>query len=118
MSTIRRRTSSMCTSVTCAVSSERRMTRRRFRRCARSATGAGTATNRPELFARGVPDDGESAAAQATENRSASVLLGARDGYSTQRLADVGEVRLLKRALALRNGQIVSIGVAEPLATV
>jgi signal transduction histidine kinase len=46
------------------------------------------------------------------------VLLGARDGYSTQRLADVGEVRLLKRALKLRNGQIVSIGVAEPLGTV
>jgi signal transduction histidine kinase len=83
-----------------------------------SVPGAGTATNRPELFARAAADDGESVAVQATENRSADVLLGAREGYSTQRLADVGEVRLLKRALVLRNGQRVSIGVAEPLATV
>ena len=31
--------------------------------------GAGTSTNRPELFAHAEPDDGETAAEQAQENR-------------------------------------------------
>jgi two-component system OmpR family sensor kinase len=79
---------------------------------------AGTATNQPELFARAARDSGESSLVQATENSSASLLLGARDGYSTKPLADVGNLRLLKRTVTLAGGQRVAIGVGEPLATV
>jgi two-component system, OmpR family, sensor kinase len=79
---------------------------------------AGTTTNRPELFAHAAPDNGESALVQTGENRAAAVLLGAPDGYSTQPLADVGSVRLLKRTLAVAGAGRVTVGVGEPLATV
>ena len=82
-----------------------------------SVAGAGTMTNRPELFG-GAPDNGESERLQASEDRSALSLLRARDGFSIQRLADVGHVRLLKRTLALADGAIATIGVGEPLLTV
>ena len=76
--------------------------------------GAGTTTNRPELFG-GAPDNGESATVQTAEDRSAISLLGAREGFSTQRLPDVGHLRLLKRRLALAHGPGATIGVGEPL---
>ncbi|HEX4564188.1 MAG TPA: HAMP domain-containing sensor histidine kinase [Solirubrobacteraceae bacterium] len=83
-----------------------------------SVAGAGTATNRPELFAGAEPDNGETQAVQASEGRSAAGLVGAREGYSTERLLDVGRLRLLKRTLALGAGARAVIGVGEPLATV
>jgi two-component system, OmpR family, sensor kinase len=79
---------------------------------------AGTITNRPELFARAAADNGESARVQGEEDRSATVLLGAREGYSTQPLADVGSVRVLRRTIVLAHGERATIGVGEPLATV
>jgi len=44
--------------------------------------GAGTSTNRPELFASG-PDDGETSAAQTQEDRLSRRLLTAPDGRSS-----------------------------------
>src|SRR4029077_17304020 len=52
------------------------------------------------------------------ENRLSSKLMTASLGYSTVALADVGNLRLLKRAIRLRGGPRVTIGVGEPLATV
>jgi two-component system, OmpR family, sensor kinase len=100
--------------------------------------GAGTATNTPELFGAPAPDDGESAAVQAQENRLSRRLLSAGGGYATLSLPDVGHLRLLKRALRIpgggaggeragsgsakvggsRVGQQVTIGVGESLASV
>jgi two-component system OmpR family sensor kinase len=79
--------------------------------------GAGTSTNRPELFA-GVPDRGETPATQAQENRLSARLLSAPDGYSTLPLPDVGDLRLLKRRVDVPGGLQVAIGVGEPLASV
>ena len=83
--------------------------------------GAGTATNRPELFHADSPDEGESVAAQAQENRLAARTLTARRGYSTLPLPDVGNLRLLKRSLALTldgRATAFTIGVGQPLAPV
>jgi two-component system OmpR family sensor kinase len=80
--------------------------------------GVGTSTNRPELFAPGAPDNGETPAAQAQENRLSMRLLTGRDGYSTLALPDVGDLRLLKRVVRLRGGLSVTVGVGEPLAAV
>jgi two-component system OmpR family sensor kinase len=80
--------------------------------------GAGTSTNRPELFAHLAPDDGETATAQEAENRLSSRLLTARQGYSTLALPDVGNLRLLKRVVRVSGGRSVTVGVGEPLAAV
>jgi two-component system OmpR family sensor kinase len=65
------------------------------------APGVGTATNTPELFGHAAPDDGESAAVQAQENRLSHKLLSAGYGYTTLSLPDVGRLRLLKRAVQI-----------------
>jgi signal transduction histidine kinase len=84
--------------------------------------GAGTATNRPELFSTQRPDDGESAAEQNEENLQSQQLLGASSGYSTVEMPDVGQLRLLRRSVRLTSGGAhvgrVSIAVGEPLASV
>jgi two-component system, OmpR family, sensor kinase len=80
--------------------------------------GGGTSTNRPELFARASPDEGESLVEQEKENRLSGRLLTAGLGYSTLALADVGNLRLLKRLVRVPGGQRVTIGVGEPLAAV
>ena len=80
--------------------------------------GAGKVTNRPELFGRATPDEGETQAQQTQENRLSARLLTAGPGYSTQALPDVGNLRLLKRVVSLPGGERVTIGVGEPLAAV
>jgi two-component system, OmpR family, sensor kinase len=97
--------------------------------------GVGTSTNRPEFFAQAVPDDGETPATQVQENRLSQQLVTAPDGYSTLRLPDVGDLRLLKRTVTIPGenrseiGQLfggttadgggrVTVGVGEPLLTV
>jgi signal transduction histidine kinase len=80
--------------------------------------GAGTSTNRPELFAPLSPDNGETPAEQAQENRLSARLLAAPSGYTTVALPDVGDLRLLKRVVHVRGGMTVTIGVGEPLAAV
>src|ERR1700732_1042451 len=67
--------------------------------------GAGTSSNRPELFAAGpAPDNGETAAAQAAEGRLSAGLLTAPSGYTTLRLPDIGKLRVLKRTLRTPSG--------------
>jgi two-component system, OmpR family, sensor kinase len=97
--------------------------------------GVGTSTNRPELFAHATPDNGEAPATQAQENRLSQQLVIAPDGYSTLRLPDVGDLRLLKRTVSIPGenrseigrqigsttadgGDRVTVGVGEPLLTV
>ncbi len=80
--------------------------------------GARTSTNRPELFTAEAPDNGETAAQQAEENRLSERLGSASPGYSTQTVPDVGAVRLLKRVVRLPGGPTVTVGAGEPLATV
>jgi two-component system, OmpR family, sensor kinase len=80
--------------------------------------GPETIANRPELFGIVKPDHGESSAEQARENRLSRQLLTVHDGYSTLSLADVGNLRLLKRTIAVPRGPRVIIGVGEPLAGV
>src|ERR1700682_3957455 len=63
--------------------------------------GAGTSTNRPELFVHAAPDNGETSIEQAQESRLSAKLLAVHDGYSTVALPDVGNVRLLKRTARL-----------------
>jgi len=77
------------------------------------------ASNRPELFATSAaPDNGETTAEQTQENRLSAHLLSATAGYSTQTLADVGNLRLLKRVVRVRGGLSATVGVGEPLAAV
>jgi signal transduction histidine kinase len=80
--------------------------------------GAGTATNRPELFAHARADNGETQAEQDEENRLSEQLLSVPSGYATLALPDVGNLRLLKRVVHVRGGPRVTIGVGEPLASV
>jgi signal transduction histidine kinase len=80
--------------------------------------GAGTATNRPELFAHARADNGETQAEQAQENRLSRQLVSVSPGYSTLVLPDVGNLRLIKRVVHVRGGPLVAIGVGEPLASV
>jgi two-component system OmpR family sensor kinase len=84
---------------------------------------AGTATNTPELFGNVPPDDGESLATQKRENRLAHRLLTVGTGFSTLQMPDIGYLRLLKRrvgaaGVASHAGQLVTVGVGEPVASV
>jgi two-component system OmpR family sensor kinase len=83
-----------------------------------SVPGAGTSTNQPELLGLAVPDNDETAAEQARENRLALGVLRAREGYSTVPFPDIGDLRLLKRHVAVGRSPGVTIGVGEPLAPV
>ncbi len=80
--------------------------------------GAGTSTNRPELFAQSAPDNGETATEQAQENRLSAQLLTVPPGYATLALPDVGNLRVLKRIVHVPGGPRVTTGVGEPLAPV
>jgi two-component system, OmpR family, sensor kinase len=77
--------------------------------------GVGTSTNNPELFAHTTPDNGETPAVQAQENRLSAQLVTAHDGYSTLLLPDVGDLRLLKHTVSIPGGPRVVVGVGEPL---
>jgi two-component system, OmpR family, sensor kinase len=83
--------------------------------------GGGTVTNRPELFSTQLPDGGDSPAHQQEENRLAAQLVASRNGYSTLKVADLGNLRLLRRQLHLHIGGVnmtSSVGVGTPLAPV
>jgi two-component system, OmpR family, sensor kinase len=80
--------------------------------------GAGTSSNRSELFAGPAPDNGETAAAQAAEGRLSAGLLQAPAGYTTLVLPDIGRLRVLKRAVRTPSGLGALVGVGEPLAAV
>jgi two-component system, OmpR family, sensor kinase len=80
--------------------------------------GAPTSSNRPELFAREGPDNGESVLEQDHENQLAAKLRVIHNGYSTLTLPDVGNLRLLERSFTLPGGTHVTVGAGEPLAAV
>jgi two-component system OmpR family sensor kinase len=80
--------------------------------------GANPSTNRPELFGNPPPNDGETAAEQEQENHLAARLPAAPDGFTTLTLPDVGNLRVLKRAVRMPSGLSVTVGVGEPLASV
>jgi signal transduction histidine kinase len=79
--------------------------------------GAAPVSNHPELFGTARPEVGETVADQARENAAARKLRTPRPGYSTQRVPDVGRVRMLERSLNLA-GATVTVGAGEPLALV
>ncbi len=79
--------------------------------------GAATATNHPEVFGGGAPDEGETAAEQAHENAVGARLRAPRIGYSTQPVPDVGEMRMLERRLNVGTLGVV-VGASEPLQSV
>jgi signal transduction histidine kinase len=81
--------------------------------------GAGTSTNRPELFAALPPDNHETVGQQEHENQLAARVLAARDGYSTLPLTDLGRLRVLKMSVHTRATTApVTVGVGESLGTV
>ncbi len=80
--------------------------------------GRGASTNRPELFGNPPPDNGETPIQQAQENRLSAQLLSASDGYNTLTLADVGDLRVLKRTVRVPGDLSATVGVGEPLAPV
>jgi signal transduction histidine kinase len=64
-----------------------------------------------------VPEDRETATQQAGENQTDRRLRTPRIGYSSQRIADAGTVRLHERSLTLGHLSVVA-GAGEPLALV
>jgi signal transduction histidine kinase len=73
-------------------------------------------SNHPEVFGS-APDEGETAAQQNEENLAGLKLRIPHAGYSTQHVADVGEVRLYERPVLL-DARVVIVGAGEPLASV
>lgn len=80
--------------------------------------GGHVQTNTPELLTPTLADDGESVSQQDAENRAAGKVLSAPLRYSTLRLPDIGELRLLKRAVPLHGGPTIVVGAGESLASV
>jgi two-component system, OmpR family, sensor kinase len=74
-------------------------------------------SNHPEVFGRATPDDGETVAEQAQENRQARELLVEHDGFSTLNVADVGAMRLAETSVDVHGLRVV-VGAGEPLAIV
>lgn len=79
--------------------------------------GEATASNHREVFAATTPEAGEATGAQAQENAAARRLLMPRIGYSTQRVPDVGPVRIRERAVPIGPIRVV-VGAGEPLTLV
>jgi signal transduction histidine kinase len=79
--------------------------------------GQRPASNHPEVFGTRVPEDGETAAQQGQENQADRQLLVPHIGYSTERIADAGPLRLHERSLRLGRVTVVA-GAGEPLALV
>jgi two-component system OmpR family sensor kinase len=76
--------------------------------------GGRLVTNEPELLGP-QPDDGETPARQSSENVEGQALLRAPDGYSTVRIADVGEIRVLTTPVMSGGRRVATLGVGEPL---
>jgi two-component system, OmpR family, sensor kinase len=79
--------------------------------------GAPAVSNHPELFGGKGPEPGETDDEQARENAEGRDLLVPRLGYTTQRVPDVGNMRIFERSLDLGSAQLTA-GAGEPLALV
>ena len=76
----------------------------------------GAVSNQPELLGLSPPDENESLADQAKENRAARAFLSAPPGISYHDLPDGGRFELLVR-VARSHGRVVArLGVGEPTA--
>jgi two-component system, OmpR family, sensor kinase len=79
--------------------------------------GQATISNHREVFGSASPEDGETAAQQATENDFGRRLLTPRLGYSTARVPDAGAMRIHERAVFVGSLRVIA-GAGEPLYTV
>jgi two-component system, OmpR family, sensor kinase len=80
-------------------------------------SGAGTASNHPELFGEDVPEGGETAAQQRREDVLGQRVLEGTVGLRTAPVPDVGEVRVDERIVTAA-GRQVRLGAGEALAGV
>jgi two-component system, OmpR family, sensor kinase len=82
--------------------------------------GAGTASNRPELFSSaGTERDVDDGPAQRRdEARLSRGILAAGPGYSTVDAPDLDDLRLLERVVSVPGAAAVKVGVAQALAPV
>ena len=79
--------------------------------------GQPPASNHPEVLGTSEPENGETSAEQQRENNSATRLRVPNPGYSTQRVPDVGRMRIHERTVRV-SGLPVIAGAGEPLTTV
>jgi signal transduction histidine kinase len=79
--------------------------------------GVPPASNHPEVFGGGPPDEGETVAQQALENAQGKKLQVPRLGFSTAHVADVGPMRLFEQSADLGTVKVIA-GAGEPLALV
>jgi two-component system OmpR family sensor kinase len=79
--------------------------------------GSGTVSNHPELFGDVRPDDGETVAEQRQENALGRALLTGPMGLTTERVPDVGPVRIDER-IVTAGSRRVRVGAGEPLVIV
>ena len=80
--------------------------------------GAGTSSNRPELFSGALRDADDTPAQRLREECLSGRVLGARPGYSTLPAPDLSKLRLLKRVVVVPGAAGVTIGAAQALAPV
>lgn len=79
--------------------------------------GAAPASNHPEVFSSGPPEEGETPSEQAVENRADRALREAHVGHTTLTVADVGMMSLFERRVRLGDVAVI-VGAGQPLATV
>jgi two-component system OmpR family sensor kinase len=79
--------------------------------------GQPPASNHLELFGHPHPENGETAATQALENRESARLAAPRLGYSVINVPDVGHMRILEEATQVGSVRVVA-GAGEPLGSV
>jgi two-component system, OmpR family, sensor kinase len=79
--------------------------------------GVGPASNHPEVFGGGPPDEGESQAQQQIEDAEGNRLKVPHPGFSTARIADVGRMRIYEQRADLGTVHVIA-GAGEPLALV
>ncbi len=74
------------------------------------------ASNHPEVFGGGTPDEGDTAAKQQAEAEGRKLLVP-HLGYSTAKVPDVGRMRIFEQRANLGNVPVIA-GAAEPLTVV
>jgi two-component system, OmpR family, sensor kinase len=76
--------------------------------------GAGPVANHPEVFGSPTPDDGETQAEQAAENKLGQKLLVEHDGVATRDVVDAGAMRVAEQPIDVHGLRVV-VGAGEPL---
>jgi two-component system OmpR family sensor kinase len=76
--------------------------------------GGRALSNEPELLGLAPPDERESSAEQAQEDRAARAFLAARPGYTFHELPDSGRIELLVSVANVGGHAVARLGVGEP----